>query len=332
MEYKAKGRIIKGVGGLYYVSVISSEEPSIEGALLPCRARGKFRHSNLTPLVGDTVEIIFNDRTLKSLALASTSDKNRASEIMIAQVNDRRSALIRPPLANLDYMFISMASASPTPVLSTVDKLISIAEFNNIEPIIVIGKCELDRGAAKEISEIYKKAGFTVFIISVFEDEGIKELSQFIKSNLSGKIAAFAGASGVGKSSLMNKLFPNLKLDTGEISQKIERGKNTTRHVELFPHECEDGVGYIADTPGFSMLDFEHFDFFKKEDLPLTMREFNDYIGLCKYTKCSHTKEDGCAILEAVKRGDISKSRHDSFVEIYEVLKNKTDWKSKVTK
>ena len=326
MDYKAKGRIIKGVGGLYYVLVSSSDEPTVAGSLLPCRARGKFRHSNISPLVGDTVEIIFNDRTLKALN-GGENDKRSASEIMISEIIDRKSALIRPPLANLDYMFISMASASPTPILSTVDKLISIAEFNNIEPIIVIGKCELDRGAADEIKDIYKKAGFTVFVVSVFEDEGINELSNFIKANLKDKIAAFSGASGVGKSSLMNKLFPDLKLDTGEISQKIERGKNTTRHVELFAYECDGGVGYIADTPGFSMLDFAHFDFFKKEDLPLTMREFGEYIGLCKYTKCSHTKEDGCAILEAVRRGDVARSRHDSFVEIYEVLKTKTDWK-----
>ena len=327
MDYKAKGRIIKGVGGLYYVLVSAADEATVVGKMLPCRARGKFRHSNVTPLVGDTVEIIFNDRTLKALESDEANDKKSASEIMISEITDRKSALIRPPLANLDYMFISMASASPTPILSTVDKLISIAEFNNIEPVIVIGKSELDRDSASSISDIYRKAGFTVFNVSVFENEGIDELADFIKANLNDKIAAFAGASGVGKSSLMNKLFPNLKLDTGEISQKIERGKNTTRHVELFIHKCDGGVGYIADTPGFSMLDFEHFDFFKKEDLPLTVREFNDYIGLCKYTKCSHTKEDGCAILEAVKRGDIAKSRHDSFVEIYEVLKNKTDWK-----
>ena len=326
MDYKANGRIIKGVGGLYYVLVASSEEASVIGKLLPCRARGKFRHSNLTPLVGDTVEIVFNDRTLKAISSDGESDKKSASEIMISEIVDRKSALIRPPLANLDYMFIAMASASPTPILSTVDKLISIAEFNNIEPIIVIGKSELDRGAADSISQIYKKAGFTVFNVSVFENEGIEELSAFIKATLSGKIAAFAGASGVGKSSLMNKLFPHLTLDTGEISQKIERGKNTTRHVELFMHECDGGVGYIADTPGFSMLDFAHFDFFKKEDLPLTMREFDDYIGLCKYTKCSHTKEDGCAILAAVKDGTIPKTRHQSFLSLYEVLKKKTKW------
>ena len=327
MEYKAQGRIVKGVGGLYFVSVSSCEEPSAVGMLLPCRARGKFRHSNLTPLVGDTVEIIFNERTLSALNSDAEDNKKAASEIMISEIINRKNALIRPPLANLDYMFISMASASPTPILSTVDKLISIAEFNNIEPIIVIGKCELDRDISKEVFETYQKAGFKVFLISVYEDEGVDDLKEFVNASLAGKIAAFAGASGVGKSSLMNKLFPSLKLDTGEISKKIERGKNTTRHVELFAHSCQDGIGYIADTPGFSMLDFEHFDFFKKDDLPLTMREFNDYIGQCKYTKCTHTKEDGCAILEAVSCGDIAKSRHDSFIEMYNVLKNKPDWK-----
>ena len=327
MEYKAKGRITKGVGGLYYVLVSESDEPSVTGRLLPCRARGKFRHGNISPLVGDTVEVIFNDRTLASLDSEKKKGKNDVSETAISRICERKNALIRPPLANLDYMFISMASASPTPILSTVDKLISIAEFNGIEPIIIVGKNELDRESAESIREIYEKSGFKVFSVSVFENEGIDVLSDFIKSELAGKIAAFAGASGVGKSSLMNKLFPNLGLETGEISKKIERGKNTTRHVELFTHECHGGKGYIADTPGFSMLDFEHFDFFKKDDLPLTMREFDDYIGLCKYTKCSHTKEEGCAILEAVKRGDIPKSRHDSFVEMYEVLKNKTDWK-----
>ena len=326
MEYKAKGRIIKGVGGLYSVLITDSDDKSAIGKVLPCRARGNFRHSNISPLVGDVVELAVGERAIKAIEKENT-DKKNSGDAMISAIVERKSALIRPPLANLDYMFISMASASPTPILSTVDKLISIAEFNKIEPVIVIGKSELSRSSASEISELYKKAGFTVFTVSVYENEGIDELLSFIKANLNNKIAAFAGASGVGKSSLMNKLFPNLMLDTGEISQKIERGKNTTRHVELFTFECDKGLGYIADTPGFSMLDFEHFDFFKKDDLPLTMREFDDYIGLCKYTKCSHTKEDGCAILEAVKKGDISASRHKSFVEMYEVLKLKPDWK-----
>jgi ribosome biogenesis GTPase len=125
----------------------------------------------------------------------------------------------------------------------------------------------------------------------------------------------------------MNALFPNLNLATSEISRKIERGRHTTRHVEIFDIEDSPETGFLADTPGFSMLDFVHFDFFKKEDLPLTVREFDDYIGLCKYTKCSHTKEEGCAILEAVKAGKIPPSRHESFVEVYDILKNKTDWK-----
>lgn len=323
MEYKARGRIIKNVGGLYYVTITVSEEPSITGLLLPCRARGKFRHSNTCPVVGDKAEIIFNDRTLKCLH----DNSQPASEIMLSEIIERKNVLIRPPLANLDYIFITMASASPSPILSTVDKLISIAEFNKIEPIIVISKCELDKTTAEEISATYKKAGFTTFLTSVSENQGISELSNFIRANLNEKTAAFAGASGVGKSSLMNKLFPNLKFAVGEISRKIERGKNTTRHVELFTHECDGGYGYIADTPGFSMLDFEHFDFFRKEDLTSTIREFERYIGTCKYTKCTHTKEDGCAILNAVKNGEIAKSRHESYMEMYSVLKSKPDWK-----
>lgn len=326
MEYNAKGRIIKGVGGLYSVLITESENTQVVGKLLPCRARGNFRHSNITPLVGDVVELTIGERAIRDVE-NKRSDKKNTGDAMISAIVERKSALIRPPLANLDYMFISMASASPTPILLTVDKLISIAEFNKIEPVIIIGKSELSRSTADEISEIYKKSGFTVFTVSVYENEGIDGLLSFIKANLNDKIAAFAGASGVGKSSLMNKLFPALSLETGEISQKIERGKNTTRHVELFSFECDGGLGYIADTPGFSMLDFEHFDFFKKDDLPLTMREFENYIGLCKYTKCSHTKEDGCAILEAVKNGEICESRHKSFVEMYEVLKTKPDWK-----
>ena len=335
MTYKGYGRVVKGVGGLFTVRMFDGHsrlhvEPYVsmplDGLTVHARGRGVL-HRKGALLVGDLVEVTYDDGSF-SVTDGVVCPAEDAAGIAIDRVCERSCALIRPPMANLDVLFVTLAAATPDPILETVDKLISIAEFNNIEPIIVIGKSELDRGAADSISQIYKKAGFTVFNVSVFENEGIEELSDFIKANLNGKTAAFAGASGVGKSSLMNKLFPHLTLDTGEISQKIERGKNTTRHVELFMHECDGGVGYIADTPGFSMLDFAHFDFFKKEDLPLTMREFDDYIGLCKYTKCSHTKEDGCAILEAVKRGDIAKSRHESFAQMYEVLKNKTDWKN----
>ena len=149
-----------------------------------------------------------------------------------------------------------------------------------------------------------------------------EELSDYIRNNLNGKTAAFSGASGVGKSTLLNKLFPELSQETGDISLRAERGKNTTRKVELF----KEYGGYIADTPGFTMIDFENFDFFDKDDLPYNFPEFKDFLGKCRYTKCSHTKEDGCAIIQAVKDGIIPESRHKSFVSIYEVLKNKNMW------
>ncbi|MBR4873248.1 MAG: ribosome small subunit-dependent GTPase A, partial [Clostridia bacterium] len=318
-------RLIKGVGGLYFVSVDQKEDDPLSGRLVPCRARGKFRHAGTSPLVGDRVEITYNARTLAAL---DTADDG-ASEIMISKILDRKNALIRPPLANLDVLFIAMASASPAPLLPTVDKLILIAEFNEIEPIIVIGKQELDPDNAERIAEIYRKAGFEVFLLSALTGDGVDAVRDYIKEHLAGKIAAFAGASGVGKSSLMNRLFPHIHMETGEISQKIERGKNTTRHVELFTLPCEGGEGYLADTPGFSMLDFVHFDFFSKDDLPYTLREFRDYIGCCRYKKCTHTKEDGCAIREAVANGDIAPSRYQSFLEIYDVLKDKKEWQQK---
>ena len=316
MEYRTKGKIIKGVGGNYYVRPEGAERDT----LLPCRARGKFRHAGITPLVGDNV-ILLSDRPLFEGELPSDI------EIVLDEIVDRKSALIRPPLANLDILFVSMASAFPSPILSTVDKLISIAEANGIEPVIVIGKSELDSESTEKLCDIYRGAGFEVFPLSAKSGEGVEALTAYIKANLAGKIAAFAGASGVGKSSLLSRLFPERSIETGEISQKIERGKNTTRHVELFDYECDGGIGYIADTPGFSLLDFVRFDFFDKEQLPMTMREFRAHLGECRFKKCTHTKEDGCAILEAVKRGEISPTRHESFLEMYNSLKDKHDWK-----
>ena len=255
-----------------------------------------------------------------------TESDLEGAEFVIDELCERKNALIRPPLANLDYMFITMAAASPAPILTTVDKLICIAEFNNIEPIIVITKRELDEDYAAELESIYKKSGFIVFSLSAKNNIGVDEIHAFIERELVGKTSAFAGASGIGKSTLLNALFPSLELSTSEISRKIQRGRHTTRKAELYCIDNSTDCGYIADTPGFSMLDFERFDFFEKEDLPSTMREFDDYIGACKYTKCSHTKEEGCAILEAVRSGAIPKSRHESFCELYEVLKAKKKW------
>lgn len=320
MESKMHGKIIQGVGGLYSVRILDAQEnEEALGSTVACRARGSFRHNNISPLPGDNVLI-------SPTTEQSDKKSKESADFVIDEICERANALIRPPMANLDYLFITMAAAAPAPILTTIDKLICIAEFNKIEPVIVITKCELAPDYASELEDIYKKSGFTVFRLSAVEDIDITPIDEFIKTALVGKTAAFAGASGIGKSTLLNRLFPELSLSTSEISRKIQRGRHTTRKVELYPLSSELDCGYIADTPGFSMLDFERFDFFEKEDLPLTMREFSDYIGECRYTKCSHTKEEGCAIIEAVKRGDIAPSRHASFCELYEVLKAKKKW------
>ena len=324
MENQMYGKIIRGVGGLYTVRILGIAEdqsPSLIGTAVDCRARGSFKHDNVTLLPGDN-----------AILLPTTSDaghkdkKSESTDFVIDEILPRKNSLIRPPMANLDYLFITMAAAAPAPVLSTVDKLICIAEFNKIEPVIVITKCELDKEYASELEAIYKKSGFTVFKLSAVEDIDVSPIDDFIKRNLNSKTAAFAGASGIGKSTLLNRLFPDLELSTSEISRKIQRGRHTTRKVELYALGEGEDCGYIADTPGFSMLDFARFDFFEVADLPLTMREFDPYIGECRYTKCSHTKEQGCAIIEAVKRGDIPTTRHQSFCELFDVLKTKKKW------
>ena len=330
MEYRTHGKILKGVGGLYTIKLINEQShkslfdtPSpLASKLIACSASGSFRHNHIKPLVGDNVEIVYTDHSLET-----TDAKN--NDIRISDIIDRKNELIRPPMANLDVMFISMAAASPAPVLPTIDKLICIAEHNDIEPVIIIGKCDLAPEYAKDLQKIYQKAGYEAFVLSAKTGEGTDAIREYVNTKLNGKTSAFAGASGIGKSTLLNALFPELSLTTNTISVKIQRGRHTTRHVELYPINDNEDTGYIADTPGFSLLDFERFNFFDKEDLAYNMREFRNYIGLCRYTKCSHTKEEGCAILEAVKNGEISKSRHDSFLEIYASLKNKNKWDNK---
>ena len=322
METTAIGKILKGVGGLYTVRLLSDTVLPV-GSVVGCRARGAFRHEHLTPLPGDTVTLSCPDSPAPAEA---TSRRGEQAGFAIEAIHGRKNALIRPPVANLDYLFITMAAASPTPILTTVDKLIAIAEFNGIEPVVVITKNELDPTYADTLLSLYRTCGFTCFSTSAVQGVGVEPIDLFIRERLNGKIAAFAGASGIGKSTLMNRLFPHLQLSTSEISRKIERGRHTTRQVELFCLSDDPDCGYIADTPGFSMLDFERFDFFEKEDLPETMREFVPYIGSCRYTKCSHTKEEGCAILEAVRRGEIPPSRHASYLELYETLKSKKKW------
>ena len=311
-----KGKITKGVGGLYTVTVLDEQSEYFRQSV-KCRARGILRHNHLTPLPGDTVLMSYED---------SQEENADGGKFVIDEIIDRKNALIRPPLANLDYLFVTMACASPTPILSTVDKLISIAEHNKIEPIIVITKAELDAKKADELENIYRSCGFECFKLSVKDNIGVEPIDDFIKHKMAGKTAAFAGASGIGKSTLLNRLFPDLELSTSDISKKIERGRHTTREAVLFAISDAADCGYIADTPGFSMLDFKRFDFFEKDDLVHTMREFAPYIGECRYTKCSHTKEEGCAIIKAVKAGIIPMSRHESYVELYDILKTRKKW------
>ncbi len=296
---KKSGKIIKGVGGKYTVKC--------EDELISARARGVFRHEQISPEIGDNVTVRIENE----------------GDAYIEDIAERKNLLIRPPMANLDYMFITAAAAKPTPIPATLDKLSAICVNSDIVPVFVITKCDLDRENGERLASIYRKSGFTVFTLSAEDGEGIDALKTFLQDNLKEKTAAFAGASGIGKSTLLNALFPKLSLATGGISEKISRGRHTTRHVELF----EVFGGMIADTPGFSMLDFMRFDFMSVTDLPFAFPEFSDYIGQCKYTKCTHLCEDGCAIVDALKDGKIEKSRHESYVELYNILKDKKDWK-----
>lgn len=308
-----KGTVLKGVGGLYTVRL--DEELNGE-ATVQVRGRGSFRHEKLVLLTGDRVEL----------------EEQSDGSFFCKSIVDRKNSLIRPPLANLDVIFVVIPCKKPMPSFEIIDKMISIAEHNKIDPVIIVTKSDLDEGFAKDMERIYKNSGFDVIVTSSESGDGVEGVREYLKKRTASTspICAFAGASGAGKSTLLNAIFPTLCLETGDLSQKIERGKNTTRHTELFSlkellgGECN---GYLADTPGFSLLDFERFDFFTLEDLFDTFREFKGSVGKCKYTKCSHTKEDGCDVLARVKSGEIEKTRHQSYIALYEILKKKPSWK-----
>ena len=312
MSNNIEGIITSGVGGLYSVRAASGE-------IFSCRAKGAFRRRGLSPLVGDSV----------SIRPPEVSGK----EYFIEEIFERKNSLIRPPMANLETLFVTFAPKNPEPSTLYLDKLLSIAVFNHIRPVVVITKADISEDLAESYAQIYRKAGFPVFISSSENGNGVEALKKYIVS-LKG-ICAFAGASGVGKSTLMNALFPSLALDTGVLSEKISRGKHTTRSVTLYPMtDLMDGVSheaYIADTPGFSMLDFIEFDFYTVEDLPHCFPEFEPYLSECRYTDCSHTKESAndCAIAAAIANGEISKERHESYLSIYADLVGKRPWKKK---
>ena len=331
MTYTQNGRIIKMTGGLYTVRLDpAGDSPSpLADAIVECRARGQFRHARVSPLVGDRVTVQYDHTSFSVGEDGAARPSGDRSGLMIAEILPRKNSLIRPPLANVDTMLTVVAAASPDPDIPTVDKLLSILTFNCIVPVLVITKCELDPARAAELKALYEKAGFRVFVLSSYTGEGVDELAAFTRTSNAGEILAVAGASGAGKSTLLNTIFPDLGLVTGELSEKIGRGKNTTRHTELFDLGTRTGNGncrYIADTAGFSLLDFERFDFFTLEDLPHTFPEFAPHLGKCRYTDCTHTSDEGCALLAAVRAGEIVKSRHDAYLELYKTLKEKKKW------
>ena len=302
------GKVVKGLGGLYETRVVT--ENGIER--LTCRAKGVLKRDEEKVLIGDNVKILLDDSTPDGL--------------VISEIVERKNSLIRPPMANLDYLFIVFAAKKPSPVIETVDKLIAISVHNGITPVIVITKSDLDAEIADELAAIYIKVGIPTFVTSSEDKTGVEPLAEYIESEVKdGKTAAFAGASGVGKSTLMNALFPNLTLATAEISRKIERGRHTTRHVEIFEIQGGPDTGFLADTPGFSLIDFARFDFFSLEEIIPTFPEFLPYVGKCRYTDCAHVGEgaDECAIAKATLDGIIPESRLESYRSIYKVLKEK---------
>lgn len=292
---KLDGIIIKGIGGFYYVEAA--------GEIYECKARGVFRKSGIKPLAGDRVAISINEK----------------AENTIDEIFERKSLLQRPPVANVDKLFIVSSVCEPKPVLLIIDRLTALAVNKGIEPIVVFTKNDLE--SADEYVEIYKKAGIKSFAVSCITGEGV----DLVKEELKNHISAFCGNSGVGKSSLLNVIDPDLALKTGEISDKLGRGRHTTRHSELFKVEG----GYVADTPGFSSFETEETELILKEDLPYAFKEFEEYIGQCKFTSCLHMKDKGCRIIQAVEDGDIPVSRHESYCSMMEQAKNIKEWEIK---
>lgn len=296
MNDKLNGMILKAIGGLYYV-----ESP--EG-IFECKARGIFRKQNISPCAGDMV-------------LLSDISENTA---VVDKILPRKNSLIRPPLANLDYLVFVTSTCEPAPNLTLLDKFLAIAEFKCIKSIIAVTKLDLQKNAS--LKDIYKNSGAEFLEIDYDEPASYMKLYDM----LAGKVSAFTGNTGVGKSTLLNHIDKKLELKTGEISQKLGRGRHTTRNVELYKL---DNGGYIADTPGFSTFETQKYDIIMKDKLAGCFPEFNKYEGKCRFPDCAHIKEKGCAVLEAVKQGNIPKSRHDSYAEMYEEAKNIKEWEIK---
>ena len=285
--------ITKGIGGFYYVKT--------PDGIVECKARGIFRKRGITPVAGDNVTL---------------SDDGT----MIDEILPRKNVFIRPPIANLDILFIVTSTTQPVPSTLVLDQLAAAAIYKDVQPVLVVTKSDL--AAADMLRTAYAGSGIPLVQLNYETGEGLDEVKGYIE----GHLCAFCGNSGVGKSTLLNTLAPDLHRETGQISQKLGRGRHTTRHVELFSLG-EDT--YVIDTPGFSSFDTQELDLELKAHLPETFPEFAPYVDDCRFVGCSHTKEKGCAVLQALREGKFPKSRHESYVRLYNELKDLREWDKK---
>ena len=290
-----KGRIIKALSGFYYVQT--------DEQLVECKARGRFRKEGITPLVGDWVEI--------------TVDGKRG---MVDQILPRKNSFVRPAVANLDMLVLLVSQVIPVTEPFLIDRVTAIAGNQNVPIVICVNKCDLTDEST--LANIYTHAGYDVVSTSAVTGEGVEMLRQLIR----GKVVAFTGNSGVGKSSILNCLSPDLGIRTGEVSEKLGRGRHTTRHIELF---ALDDQTFVADTPGFSSFDTDQMEVVLKENLQYAFPDFAPYLGQCQFHDCAHLKEPGCAVTKALAEGKIEPTRYDSYSKLYEKAKEIKLWQLK---
>ncbi len=295
MAEKTKGRIVRSISGFYDVQAADR--------VVSCRARGILRKEGNSPLTGDMVEI--------------TVERGKG---MVEKILPRKNSFIRPAVANVDALVVFAANVNPVTEPFLIDRVAAIAGDQEVPVYLCVNKCDLD--PAVDLVRIYENAGFTVICTSAETGDGVEELRQLLQ----GKLTAFTGNSGVGKSSILNRLCPELELATGEVSEKLGRGRHTTRHVELY-RLGEDT--YVADTPGFSSFDTDQMEVILKENLQYAFPDFGKYIGKCRFDDCSHRKEPGCAVRQACEAGQIEKTRYDSYLKLYEKASQIKLWELK---